>query len=328
MRKISFNSLEIQHISEESLNTEQIFRVKKEWYEALETLENYLIEGNRKIKRITYNSLLFYLGNAPAGINKDIFIFSTPNRAIPFDFFPSAQGKIGNIGHEAFGHLADYQQYHKSWEDFVEECELFTSPEQRANLRVAYALPKAFFEHIKELRRSAFRHQIINPDLGKYEEAFTTIEALGRAGLSRRDNIPDFFKEVNENKGTIDIYLEKIYIFALAGLAVPPNLNHETKYGIMTRDDLKTIKNKVVAKYVKGEIKKIPKVITTNDEYRPEYSVDLRWIAKEKALENLDNAISEWQNKSRRHNGFYCFEDMCESLKIMYNRLEKELKAV
>lgn len=310
----------------------QVQQVKSEWYHglhdrlltrALETLKNNLIPKSIRSERILYDPIIWFDYHWPASVvGCHTIKFSTPNKAVPFDYYPNEKAKLGVIAHEAFGHPADRQQYYLDDHEglFVHECETYVTPEQRANLHVMHISPNIMYERVAQDVHSDFRLKTYNSSLGGYEESLIALLTLGISGLPRRDNIVEYIKELNANAS----FSGRIFIhkFLLAGLATPPNLNCETKYGIKTRNGLFEARQKVL-NYIRGKINEPPKLITyTEDNYRPEYSIDLRWIDKAKTLEELEKAMSYWQNRFRRHNRFACFQDMYESLQIISHRIK------
>lgn len=331
---------EIFRILKEGQNIHQIFQIEEEWQEALKKLNRYLTPEYITDENIIYNPNFWYIPGITIGIDQkkidfwfrhgiaigtdkdNIINFSTPNKKIPFDIFPGEQAKLGAIAHIAFGHSADKQQYYTNdWENYRDR-KTFISNDQRANLRVMHISPNALYETFKQLIISNFRCLGIEPNFGKYEEPLVTMEFLGRAGLPRKDNVIGFLKYINDEKELpFDKYLEMFRTFIFAGLAVPPNLNQKTEYGIRTLDELRDI-DREVARYIRGEIKEPPTMITCVDDYDPEGSVDLRGINKNKALlDELDQEISVWESKLKKYDGFRCFEEMCESLERMYIRV-------
>jgi hypothetical protein len=331
-------SREIFRILKEGQNIHQIFQIEEEWRKALKKLNGYLTPEYIIDENIIYNPNFWYIPGITIGIDQkkidfwfrhgiaigtdkdNIINFSTPNKKIPFDIFPGEQAKLGAIAHIA-GHLVDKQQYYTNdWENYRDR-KTFISNDQRANLRVMHTLPNALYENTRQLIISNFRCLGINPKLGEYEEPLATMEFLGRAGLPRKDNLIGFLKYINDEKElSLDRYLEVFWTFALAGLAVPPSLNHEKKYGVRTWKELHDIDHEV-ARYIRGEITEPPNTITCIDDYDPECSVDLRGINKTMALNELDQEISVWESKLKKYDGFRCFEEMCESLKRMYIRV-------
>ena len=305
---------------------EELERIKIEWQEALENLRNYTTPVSIGNYKIIYDPKLWYKENCPCAVDILDFeiYFSTPNRIINFDFFPTKESKLGAMAHEAYGHVADFEQYYGTyyWISSHEDRK-YCTPEQRANLRALHLLPNNLIHYIKELFYSTVRAvkdlENIDINLGDYEEPFLTMEILGRCGLPRRDNIVEFLIELYEKT---PVQFLKGFIYT--GLATPPHLNDEPRYGIRKYKDKKSFEKKL-EKYLNSKSKEPPKIITYVDGYRPEYSVDLRWINKDRALEELDKVISIYQNNYRRHNTFYCFEDMYESLLIIENRIRNEL---
>lgn len=308
------------------MNKGLIKKVEKEWKEALEILRDYIAEDYTK-RKIVYDPNIAYSWQSDAAINKEgNFLFSTPNEKQTFDSYPSINLKVGMLAHEILGHSADIDQYYSSHSDLCNDYFRCMSPEQRANLRVMYILPKELYSTHKQRAISVFEFLGINFDLGIYEEPFVTVESLGRAGLERRDDIPKLFKEIyKERKIPMDKYINNAIVLAFAGLAIPPSVWIEKDYGILERNFSLPIMHGWVAEYLTGKISEPPQLITTAPErYRPEYSVDLRGIKKEKSLKNLEDEIEVWKRKADKEKRFYYAQDMLKALQIMYGRVKNE----
>jgi len=91
--------------------------------------------------------------------------------------------------------------------------------------------------------------------MGSYKEPLVIIETLGLMGMPRRDDILKFFKELSEtNEPAFDTFLETPYIFSFAGLATPPALNEDKRYGIRRREELTHVKNMSAKRHIPATI--------------------------------------------------------------------------
>jgi hypothetical protein len=307
----------------------QIERIKIEWHEAFEQMRRYYESESFKSFKIVYDTSTWYQFKNPALIfpAEREMKFSTPNQHMQFDYYPSLLAKCGITGHN-FAYLADIEEYYSyNFSMFLWEQKEFITPLQRANLRTAQFIPGAVVAVTKEGVRSFLKARGEERGMGSYEEPLVVLETLGLMGMPRRDDIVNFFREMSEEKA-FDIFLETPYIFSFAGLATPPALNSDKKYGIRSRDRLTDVKT-LVNRYAHDEItytemnKELEKLgYTTKIEdssYKPEDAVDLRWVKLDYAMEQVKKSISVYEHKAA-HSNFYCYADMADALKRLYEK--------
>jgi hypothetical protein len=215
----------------------QIERIKIEWQKTFEHMQRYYESESFKSFKIVYNASTWYQFKNPAlifPVEREM-LFSTPNQHIKFDYYPSILAKCGITGHN-FAYLADMEQYYPyNLSMFLWEQKEFITPLQRANLRAAHFIPDAVLAVTKEGLRSFLRARGEERGMGSYAEPLVIIETLGLMGMPRRDDILNLFKEMSEDKA-FDMILETPYIFSFAGLATPPGLNTDKKYGKLARN--------------------------------------------------------------------------------------------
>lgn len=312
-----------------------IAKIKMEWDKAFKMMLRYYETEVFKSFRIEYDPSIWYQFKNPALIfpAERVMRFSTPNAQIPFDYYPTLLAKFGIMGHN-FAYLADIGQYYPyNFSQFLWEQKEYTTPLQRANLRAAHFMPEALVEVTREGLRSFLEIQGEENGLGSYNEPLVIMETLGLMGMPRRDDILKFFKELSEtNEPAFDTFLDTPYIFSFAGLATPPALNEDKRYGIRRREELTRVKN-LISRYVRAELtyEEIGAVLkkkgyTTKIEdssYKPEDSVDLRWVKLDSALERVKKVVTEYEHKAA-HSSYYCYADMANALKSIY---EKEVTA-
>jgi hypothetical protein len=134
-------------------------------------------------------------------------------------------------------------------------------------------------------------------------EDLFALEALGRVGAKRSDDVPEFFAELNEKK-SISNLLRYIGFYSFGGLVTWPGLNDSKEYGIKSNSDFYKVHH-VVTNYLEGKTTKaelndmLQKLnYKTNIDariagYRPELSV-----TSEIDLEKLERAISNFERKA------------------------------
>lgn len=321
---------------EEKDLSHQIAEIKTEWEAAFRLMHKYY--ENELFKRFTieHDAATWHRFKNPAliyPIEREMR-FSTPNAEIKFDYYPSRSAKLGIVGHN-FAYLADIGEYYPyNFSLFMWEQKEFITPLQRANLRAAHFIPDTLVEVTREGLRSFLKSRGEEDGFGSYEEPLVMIETLGLMGMPRRDDILKFFKEVSESKvSAFELLLETPYLFSFAGLVTTPALNGDKKYGIRKREELAHIKM-LMSSYVRAEMRyedmcmeleKMGYTTTIEDSnYKPEDSVDLRWIKLDYAIERLKMIISEYEHKAA-HSSYYCYADMADALRRIY---EKEITAL
>ena len=315
----------------------QIAETKTEWETAFKLMLSYYEDELFQSFTIVYDAATWYRYKNPALIfpEEREMRFSTPNAEIPFDYYPSQIAKLGINAHN-FAYMADIEEYYPyNLPLFLWEQKEYITPLQRANLRVAHFIPDALVEVTCEGLRSFLKSRGKLGGLGSYEEPLVLIETLGLIGMPRRDTMLNFFKEMSEDSeagATLDAFFETPYLFSFAGLVTPPALNEDKKYGIRRRDELAGIKM-LMNRYVSGELtdetlhaelQKAGYTTTIEDStYKPEDSVDLRWVKLDYALERVKKSIAEYEHKAS-HSSYYCYADMVDALRRIF---EKESSA-
>ncbi len=53
--------------------------------------------------------------------------------------------------------------------------------------------------------------------------------------------------------------------------------------------------------------------------YKPEDSVDLRWVKLDHAMERVKRIISEYEHKAS-HSSYYCYADMADALRRIHEK--------
>ena len=316
----------------------QIAEIKTEWEGAFKTMQKYYENELFKRFKIEYDASTWYQFKNPAliyPIDREMR-FSTPNADINFDYYPSRLAKLGIVGHN-FAYLADIEEYYPyNFSLFMWEQKEFITPLQRANLRAAHFIPDTLVEVTREGLRSFLKSRGEKDGLGSYEDPLVMIETLGLMGMPRRDNILKFFKEVSEAKESVfDLLLETPYLFSFAGLVTPPTLNDDKKYGIRRREELTHIKM-LMSRYVRAEVtyedmstelKRVGYTTTIEDSnYKPEDSVDLRWVKLDYAMERIKMIISEYEHKAS-HSSYYCYADLADALRRIYEKERTALRS-
>jgi hypothetical protein len=314
---------------EENDLSHQIAKVKTEWDEAFHIMLKYYEADVFTSYRIEYNASVWYQFNNPALIfpAEREMRFSTPNAQITFDYYPSLAAKCGIMAHN-FAYLADIEEYYRyNFPMFLWEQKEYVTPLQRANVRAAQFMPDALVEVTREGLRSFLKARGKEIGLGTYEEPLVILETLGLMGMPRSDDIVRFFKEWYEtNAPVFDTFLETPSIFSFAGLATPPALNAEKKYGIRRRDDLTHVKM-LMSHYVRAEMtyEELSRELETLgyttiiDRYKLEDSVDLRWVKLDAALERVKKVIGDYEHKAA-HSSYYCYADMAHALRSIYEK--------
>jgi hypothetical protein len=149
----------------------------------------------------------------------------------------------------------------------------------------------------------------------------------GNDGIEERAKRKNLFKEMSEDKA-FDVFLETPYIFAFAGLATPPGLNNNNKYGIRAWAELSYVKT-IISQYVRAEmtykevsteLEKMGYTTKIKDSsYKPEDSVDFRWVKLDHAIERVKKIISVYEHKASQ-SSFYCYADMADALRLLYEK--------
>ena len=318
---------------EEQDLSRRIAETKTEWEAAFKLMQNYYETELFQRFKIAYDAATWYQFKNPALIfpEEREMRFSTPNAEIPFDYYPSQVAKLGINAHN-FAYMADIEEYYPyKFPLFLWEQKEYITPLQRANLRVAHFIPDALVEVTREGLRSFLKSRDVREGLGSYEEPLVLIETLGLMGMPRRDNMPNFFKGVSEDRkagAALDAFFETPYLFSFAGLVTPPALNEDKKYGIRRRDELARIKM-LMNRFVSGELtdetlhvelQKAGYTTTIEDStYKPEDSVDLRWVKLDYALEREKKSIAEYEHKAS-HSSSYCYADMVDALRRIFEK--------
>jgi hypothetical protein len=312
----------------------QLPAITTEWETAFTQMRRYFEHEAITSYRIAYDPATWYRFKNPALIYPEerVMRFATPNAALPFDYYPSRDAKLGIVGHN-FAYLADLEEYYPyNFPGFLGEQQEFVTPLQRANLRAAHFIPDALVAVTREGLRSFLRARGEVAGLGSYEEPLVIMETLGLMGMPRHDDPLTFFKEISETEpSAINAFFETPYIFSFAGLATPPALNADLSFGIHGRAELAHVKA-LVHRYVHAELP----VVELRAElqrlrytlgvqvagYKPEESVDLRWVKLDAAIDRVKQTIAAYEHKAAHatYACYACYEDMVTALRRIYER--------
>jgi hypothetical protein len=312
--------------------SQQLPGITKEWETAFTLLSRYYEHESIASYRIIYDPATWYRFKNPALIypEEHVMRFATPNAAVPFDYYPSRVAKLGIVAHN-FAYLADIDEYYPyNFPGFLGEQRAFVTPLQRANLRAAHFIPDALVEVTREGLRSFLRARgAPAAGLGSYEEPLAIMETLGLMGMPRHDDPLAFFKELSETEpAAVQALFGTPYIFSLAGLATSPALNADRSFGIRNRAELTHVKE-LLLQFVRAELTAADLhaewqrlQYTTKLEvadYRPEESVDLRWVKLDAAMDRVKRTIAAYEHKAA-HATSACYEDLAAALRRIYER--------
>jgi hypothetical protein len=312
--------------------SQQLPGITREWETAFTLMRRYYEHESIASYQIAYDPATWYRFKNPALIYPEerLMRFATPNVAVPFDYYPLWVAKLGIMGHN-FAYLADIAEYYPyNFTGFLGEQREFITPLQRANLRAAHFIPDALVEVTREGLRSFFRALgAPSAGLGSYEEPLVIMETLGLMGMPRHDDPLAFFKELSEAEtAAVHALFETPYLFSLAGLATPPALNADRRFGIRNRAELTHVKERLqrylqaelTAAELRAELERLR--YTTKLEvagYQPEESVDLRWVKLDAAMDRVKRTIAAYEHKAA-HAPFACYEDLVSALRRIYER--------
>jgi hypothetical protein len=310
---------------------QQLAAVTAEWESAFQEFQTYLEPEAYAGYRIVYEPTVWYQSRNPALIFPEAheMRFSTPNRQVPFDYYPTRLAKLGILAHN-FAYLADIEEFYSNdFPGFLREQQRYVTPLQRANLRAAQFVPDAIVEVTRQGVRSFVQAAGSDAAFGAYEEPLVLLETLGLLGMPRHDDVLKFFKELFDAAPTaFNAFMATPFLFSLAGLATPPAMNAEPGYGIKDRTLLHYAKDFVLA-YASGKLsyEKVtaelmglgytPRV--ENGGYRPEQSVHLSWVRLDPALERVQRTIDEYERKAEQSE-YRCYADMVTALKLLYEQ--------
>ncbi len=240
----------------ENVDENLLVKIKKGWENALDqVLEDF--DFKREIY-LEYNPLIWHVSKYPIGIRVyrsiagviTIIEFSTPNRRIPFDIFPSFESKKAVIAHEIAHILDDQKWYHMDYNRIAYEAQNYISREQRAELLSFFYEPLGIIHSNNSLIKVA--SYISKTELkDQYILDYGILEALGRIGMNRTINVPSFFKKMSEDHGDDLSGLLRSHItypYSFAGLVGSPT---EKPVGIVKTSDLINCREKLIA-YLNG----------------------------------------------------------------------------
>lgn len=312
--------------------SQQLPGITKEWAVAFSSMRRYYEHESIASYRIAYDPATWYRFKNPALIYPEerLMRFATPNAAVPFDYYPSRVAKLGIVAHN-FAYLADIAEYYpSSFLAFLDEQRAFVTPLQRANLRAAHFCLDALVEVTREGLQSFLRARgAPAAGLGSYEEPLVIMETLGLMGMPRHDDPLAFFKELSEAEtAAAQTLFETPYLFSLAGLVTPPALNADRRFGIRNRMELAYVKDRLLG-YVHAELTaaelqaELERLHYTTKlevaDYRPEESVDLRWVMLDAAMERVKRTIAAYEHKAA-HATVACYEDTVSALWRIYDK--------
>ncbi|KAF5435646.1 hypothetical protein C5S35_10465 [Candidatus Methanophagaceae archaeon] len=103
-------------------------------------------------------------------------------------------------------------------------------------------------------------------------------------------------------------------------------MNEEEIYGIKRREKLSYVKT-LIGRYVRDErsyeelSRELEEMgyITMVEDYKPEDSVDLKWVKLDHAMERIKKVISEYEHKAAQSD-YYCYADLAEALRRIYEK--------
>ena len=311
---------------------QQLPGITKEWETAFSLLRRYYEHETLASYRIAYDPATWYQFKNPALIfpEERVMRFATPNAAVPFDYYPSRVAKLGIVGHN-FAYLADIDEYYPhNFPGFLSEQRAVITPLQRANLRAAHVIPDALVAVTREgLRSFLWARGAPAAGLGSYEEPLAIMETLGLMGMPRHDDPLTFFKELSETeRAAVHTLFETPYLFSLAGLVTPPALNADRSFGIRNRVELTHLKDRLqrfvhaelTATELRAELERLhytTKLVVAD--YKPEESVDLRWVKLDAAMDRVKRTIAAYEHKAA-HAPFACYEDLVSALRRIYDK--------
>ena len=310
---------------------QQLAAVTAEWESAFQELQTYLEPEAFAGYRIVYEPTVWYQNRNPALIFPEAheMRFSTPNRQVPFDYYPSRLAKLGILAHN-FAYLADIEEFYSNdFVGFLREQQRYVTPLQRANLRAAQYVPDAIVEVTRQGVRSFVQAVGSDVAFGIYEEPLVLLETLGVMGMPRRDDVLTFFKELYDAApAAFKAFMATPYLFSLAGLATVPALHAEPGYGIRDREQLHYAKMLVGAfasgnrgyDEVTAELERMGYTTRGEDTgYRPEQSVHLSWVRFDPALERVQRTIATYEGTAEQSE-YHCYADMVTALKRIYEQ--------
>ncbi len=310
---------------------QQLAAVTAEWESAFQELQTYLEPDAFNGYQIVYAPTIWYQSRNPALIFPEAheMRFSTPNPHVPFDYYPSRLAKLGILAHN-FAYLADIEEFYANdFVGFLREQQRYITPLQRANLRAAQIVPDAIVEVTRQGVQSFVRAVGSDAAFGIYGEPLVMLEMLGLLGMPRRDDVLTFFKELYEAApAAFNAFMATPFLFALAGLATPPTLNAEPGYGIRDRELLHHAKMLVGAyacgernyEEVTAELERVGYTTTVEDgRYKPEQSVDLRWVRLDPAMERVQRTIAAYE-RTAEQSEYSCYADLAAALKRIYEQ--------
>lgn len=335
----------------------EIEGLKSEWRAAFREMKKYFYNEIFDTFSITYDARTWHRFKNPALIYpmEREMRFSTPNERVRFDYYSSFLSKLGIVSHN-FAYLADIEEFYSGdLHMFLHEQSQYVTTMQRANLRVAHFLPDALVEVTAQGLRSFIRLKLGaeaeaveassrgrgeergaggkgGSVLGEYEEPLVLMETLGLMGMPRRDDILSFFAELSEHAPDFVRVFLRTQNFSYAGLATPPWLNADKKFGIRRRADILRA-GKIILRFLEGEIGREEAIhalknmyfTTYLEDFNVEEVVDMRWINLEMAKERVERTLKEFERKASRRTSFHCYEDFSDALRRIYERVERTL---
>ncbi|BAW30794.1 MAG TPA: hypothetical protein PLO64_06015 [Methanothermobacter sp.] len=242
----------------EGVDENLIAKIKRKWENALDQVLNDL--NFKQEIYLEYNPLIWHVSKYPIGIRVyrsiggtiTIIEFSTPNRIIPFDIFPSSESKKAVITHEIAHILDDKKWYSMDYKKIAYEARNYISREQRAELLAFFYEPLGIIHSNRSLIKVA---SYISKTKLKDQKilAYGILEALGRLGMNRTINVPLFFKKMSEDQkddlsGLLRSHIT--YPYSFAGLLSTPM---KKSVGIVKISDLIICREKLIS-YLKDEL--------------------------------------------------------------------------
>jgi hypothetical protein len=313
----------------EGQELEVVSSVKDWWHQAMEEAskilkwpERFVVQFNPAIWRGSRYVVGMRLLSDPWS-DLLIFEFATPNYVFPFDCFSEAGAKKGVMLHE-LAHLADDNRWGFDLRGLRKEAGQYVTREQRAELLAFACSPIDVYQANLALVQSTA--WTLGVDLGQHAKALAAVETAGHAGLPRKVDPIDVYRELQAEGIPVDRVLKaylSTFVFSLAGLAAVPDDNLREDLGIKKSRDL-TQANEWLCRHLRGELDytELQELLEgvgyygfSQKDYNPFSCLDLSCVDRKAAGENVNRARIYFGEES-------CFEDLRRAVEKLDARLK------